>query len=97
MEDRFYAAAGKRGPVSGVSLFGNRVLLGITEGYVDEKDLPHICRGVEFYITIPKTMLQITWENHRKFSPSPITERPWGVSAFRATICGHAYLIAGEE
>ena len=84
-------------PLVGVSLHGNAVLLGVTEGYVDEKDVSHIGCGVEFYITVPKAELNRAHNQHRTFSPTDISQKPWGDTAFEVTIGGQHYMIASEE
>ena len=84
-------------PLVGVSLQGNAVLLGITKGYVEEKDVPYIGCGVEFYLTIPQNELEQVHRNHQTFSPTGISKKPWGDSAFQVTIGGHRYMIAGDD
>lgn len=83
-------------PLVGVSLFGSRVLLGVTEGYVKKDDLLHIACGVEFYVTVPRKELENVREKHGAFSPTPIRNMPWGVFAFEVSIENHSYMIAGE-
>jgi len=83
-------------PLVGVSLFGSRVLLGVTEGYVRDDELLHIACGVEFYVTIPLAKLEDVHKKHKAFSPSPIRNMLWGVPSFEVSIANHPYMIAGE-
>lgn len=83
-------------PLVGVSLFGNVVLLGITEGYLNKEDIPYIGCGVEFYLTVPKDTLEKTYLDHKAFSPSPITEYPWG-NVFEVKIENCKYMITEAD
>jgi predicted metalloenzyme YecM len=84
-------------PLVGVSLCGNSVLLGVTEGYMEKTDVPHIGCGVEFYINVPGAELERIHDSHLAFSPTDIVEQPWGDRTFKVKIGGHAYMIAGEK
>ncbi len=79
-----------------VSLYDNSVLLGVTEGYVDGKDIPSIGNGVVYYITVPMPVLKQVHEDHRAFFPTDICKKPWGDTVFEVAIAGHRYMIAGQ-
>lgn len=84
-------------PLVGVSLCGNSVLLGITEGYVSGDQLPHIGCGVELYITVPVEQIQQIYNNHLTLSPSKLTVQPWGDLAFEVKIGGYQFMIAAVQ
>lgn len=65
-------------PLVGVSLCGNSVLLGITEGYVTDDCLPHIGCGVEIYMSVPGEQIENIYQNHLIFHPAELTAQPWG-------------------
>lgn len=84
-------------PLVGVSLLGNFVLLGITEGYVEAEDLKHVGCGVEIYITVPQEYIQEIYNNHLILQPTELEIQPWGVQAFEVVIGGYKFMIAGTE
>lgn len=59
-------------PLVGVSLLGNALLLGITDGYVPMDRLPFLCCGVVLYLTVPKEHLEPVFRNHLRFHPSAL-------------------------
>ena len=81
-------------PLVGVSLCGNSVLLGVTDGYVSDAQIPHIGCGVEIYITVPAEQLQRLYENHLALKPSELAVQPWGDQAFEVKIGGYQFMIA---
>ena len=81
-------------PLVGVSLCGNSVLLGITDGYVPGGQLPYIGCGVEIYMTVPAEQLQRLYENHLALKPSELAAQPWGDKAFEVRIGGYQFMIA---
>jgi hypothetical protein len=70
----------------GVSLYGNRVLLGVTEGFVRHGALSHFASSVQFYLTIAAEKPEEAHHNHRAFSPSPI-EKMLGRARFSGFRC----------
>lgn len=83
-------------PLVGVSLCGNVVLLGITEGYVADNMLAHIGCGVEIYLTVPRDKIQEIYGAHLGLNPTQLALQPWGDQAFEVTIDGFQFLIAAE-
>lgn len=83
-------------PLVGVSLCGNSVLLGVTEGYVADGELPHMGCGVEIYVTVPSGQIQRIYENHRMLRPTELTIQPWGDLAFEVKIGGYRFMIAAQ-
>ena len=81
-------------PLVGVSLCGNEVLLGITEGYVNEADKCHIGCGVELYLTVPAECIEDIYDKHRDLCPSKLETQLWGALAFEVCICGFKFMIA---
>ncbi|MBD5453327.1 MAG: hypothetical protein HDR30_03235 [Lachnospiraceae bacterium] len=84
-------------PLVGVSLCGNSVLLGITDGYVADNQLPHIGCGVEIYMTVPAEQIQQLYENHLTLKPTKLTLQPWGDMAFEVRIGGYRFMIAAVK
>lgn len=84
-------------PLVGVSLYGNALLLGVTEGYVSEAGLPFLGCGVVLYLTVPDTALEAVHEDHRAFQPAEIKTQPWGDRAFEVTVAGWRLMIAGSR
>lgn len=84
-------------PLVGVSLCGNSVLLGVTDGYVSENQIPYIGCGVEIYITVPDEQIQELYENHLVLKPSKLTVQPWGDKAFEVRISGYKFMIASVK
>lgn len=81
-------------PLVGISLCGNSVLLGITEGYVAADKLPYIGCGVEIYITVPSEQIQQIYEEHLPINPTELTIQPWGDLAFEVQIGGYQFMIS---
>lgn len=84
-------------PLVGVSLCGNFVLLGVTEGYVSDNHIPHIGCGVEIYITVPTDQIQQLYKNHLTMKPTKLTVQPWGDKAFEVRIGGYQFMIAAVK
>lgn len=84
-------------PLVGVSLCGNSVLLGVTDGYVSNNELPHIGCGVEIYMTVPAGQIWQIYENHRMLNPTKLTVQPWGDLAFEVNIGGYQFMIAAVQ
>lgn len=84
-------------PLVGVSLCGNSVLLGITEGYVTDEQLPYIGCGVEIYMTVPAEQIEQIYDNHLTLNPSKLTVQPWGDMAFGVKISGYQFMIAAVQ
>ena len=84
-------------PLVGVSLCGNHVLLGITEGYVSDDQLPYIGCGVEIYMTVPAERIRRIHEDHRKLDPTDLVVQPWGDTAFEVKISGYQFMIAAQQ
>ena len=81
-------------PLVGVSLSGNFVLLGVTDGYVSADQLPHIGCGVEIYLTVPAEQIRQIYENHLSLRPTVLTVQPWGDKTFEVKIGGYQFMIA---
>lgn len=84
-------------PLVGISLWGNRVLLGVTEGYVADNQLPHMGCGVEIYMTIPAEQMEQVYKNHLMLHPAELTIQPWGDLAFEVKIGGYQFMIAAGD
>ena len=84
-------------PLVGVSLCGNSVLLGVTEGYVTDEQLPYIGCGVEIYMTVPTEQIQQIYDNHLTLNPSKLTVQPWGDTAFEVKIGGYQFMISAVQ
>ena len=84
-------------PLVGVSLCGNSVLLGVTNGYVPDDQMPYIGCGVEIYINVPAEQLQQLYENHLILNPTELAVQPWGDKAFQVRIGGYRFMIAAAE
>ena len=84
-------------PLVGVSLCDNALLLGVTDGYVSDDQLPHIGCGVEIYITVPTDSIQQIYENHLALKPTKLIVQPWGDTAFEVRIGGYQFMIAAEK
>ena len=80
-----------------MSLWGNSVLLGITEGYVSAEQLPYIGCGVVIYMTVPVEHIHQIYENHRFLHPSELTAQPWGDLAFEVEIGDYRFMIAAQQ
>lgn len=83
-------------PLAGVSLYGNALLLGVTEGYVPRERLPFLGCGVVLYLTVPEDTLEAVHAGHRAFCPTAIEVQPWGDRTFEVTIAGWRLMIAGS-
>lgn len=83
-------------PLVGVSLCGNSVLLGVTEGYVPADKITHIGCGVEIYMTVPIEQIQQIYEKHRMFNPTKLVVQPWGDLAFEVKIGDFQFMIAAD-
>ena len=81
-------------PLVGVSLCGNSVLLGVTDGYVSDDRLSNIGCGVEIYMTVPAEQIKQIYENHLALKPTKLTVQPWGDKAFEVRIGGYQFMIA---
>ena len=81
-------------PLVGVSICGNSVLLGVTDGYVPDNQLPHIGCGVEIYMTVPVEQIQQIYENHLVLKPTELMVQPWDDTAFEVKISGYRFMIA---
>ena len=81
-------------PLVGISLCGNSVLLGITEGYISANQLMYIGCGVEIYMTVPDEQIQQIYENHLFLKPTELAVQPWGDKAFEVKIGGYQFMIA---
>ena len=81
-------------PLVGVSLCGNAVLLGVTDGYVADHQLAYIGCGVEIYMTVPFEQIQQLYESHLPLKPTKLSVQPWGDTAFQVRIGGYQFMIA---
>lgn len=84
-------------PLVGVSLCGNTVLLGITEGYVAPEARDYIGCGVEIYLTVPGEKIREIYKAHELYSPSRLAVQPWGELAFEVNMDGFQFMIASEK
>ena len=84
-------------PLVGVSLCGNSVLLGVTDGYVTDDRIPYIGCGVEIYMTVPAEQLRLLYENHLALKPTELAVQPWGDKAFEVRIGGYQFMIAAAS
>ena len=84
-------------PLVGVSLCGNSVLLGVTDGYVSDDQIPYIGCGVEIYMTVPAEQLRQLYENHLALNPTELAVQSWGDKAFEVRIGGHQFMIAAAR
>ena len=84
-------------PLVGVSLCGNSVLLGVTEGYLSDNQLPYIGCGIEIYMTVPVEQIQRVYENHLALNPTELMVQPWGDTAFEVKISGYQFMIAAVD
>ena len=83
-------------PLVGVSLYGNALLLGVTEGYVPKEELTYLGCGVVLYLTVPDAALENIHESHQAFHPTEIATQPWGDRMFEVTVAGWRLMIAGS-
>lgn len=84
-------------PLVGVSLYGNSVLLGVTEGYVADNQLQHIGCGVELYMTVPAEQIRQIYECHLMLNPTKLEVQPWGDMAFEVKIGNYRFMIASQQ
>lgn len=84
-------------PLVGVSLCGNSILLGVTDGYVAEDHIQHIGCGVEIYMAVPTERIEIIYRNHLMLHPTELTVQPWGDYAFEVKIGGYQFMIAAVQ
>lgn len=84
-------------PLVGVSLCGNVILLGVTEGYVPEGALSYVGCGVELYLTVPQDKISEIYKAHRNLMPTQLAVQPWGDLAFEVIIDGYRLMIASEQ
>ena len=84
-------------PLVGVSLFGNSVLLGVTEGYVSDEQISHVGCGVEIYMTVPADKIQTIYDRHSFLHPTELIAQPWGDIAFEVKIGGYQFMITAEQ
>ena len=84
-------------PLVGVSLCGNAVLLGVTEGYVSNEQISYVGCGVEIYMTVPTNEIQTIYEQHSSLHPTELVVQPWGDIAFEVKIGGYQFMIAAEQ
>ncbi len=84
-------------PLVGISLCGNSVLLGVTEGYVSDNNIPHIGCGVEIYITVPTDQIRQLYNSHLVLKPTKLTVQPWGDTTFEVRIGGYQFMIAAVK
>lgn len=84
-------------PLVGVSLCGNSVLLGVTDGYVTAEQIPCIGCGVEIYMTVPAGQIGPIYEMHQLLHPTALTLQPWGDLAFEVKIGGYLFMIAAQQ
>lgn len=84
-------------PLVGISLFGNSVLLGVTDGYVADNHIQYIDCGVAIYLTVPAEQIVSIYQNHIIFHPTELTAQPWGDLAFEVKIGGYQFMIAAVQ
>lgn len=81
-------------PLVGISLFDNSILLGITDGYVEDHEKKHLGCGVEIYLTIPSGCIEEVYKKHRGLAPTAIERQPWGAYAFEVSVEHYKFMIA---
>lgn len=81
----------------GVSLCGNSVLLGVTDGYVLDEELPHLGCGVEIYMTVPARQIRQVHMNHQILNQTELFVQPWSDLAFEVRIGGYRFMIAATN
>lgn len=84
-------------PLVGISLFDNVILLGVTNGYVEDDKIPYIGCGVELYINIPKSEMKEVYNKHNKYVIEALQIQPWGDMAFKVEICGFKLMISAGD
>jgi hypothetical protein len=83
-------------PLVGVSLLDNAILLGVTDGYVADEQIPYIGCGIVFYLTVPREQIRHIHNKHRFLNPTDIKEQPWGDLAFEVVIGSYRFMIAAH-
>ena len=83
-------------PLVGVSLNDNVILLGVTNGYVNDSDINYIGCGVVLYLTVPKDKIEEVYEKHKFLNPTDLQIQPWGNYAFEICIDGYKFMIASS-
>lgn len=81
-------------PLVGISLCGNSVLLGVTEGYVADEHIQHIGCGVVIYMTAPTEQIESIYQKHLMLHPTELAIQSWGDLAFEVEIGGYRFMIA---
>lgn len=84
-------------PLVGISLCGNSVLLGVTEGYVADEHIQHIGCGVVIYMTVPAEQIECIYQNHLMLHPTELSIQSWGDLAFEVEIGGYRFMIAAVQ
>ena len=85
-------------PLVGVSLCGNQLLLGtMEEKYVNQDAISYIGTGIELYITVPASKIDMIHKGHTIFYPTELINQPWGETTFEVKILGYKFMIAAEE
>lgn len=80
-------------PIVGVSLQGNELLLGVTQGFVDNESLAYRGCGVCFYLTVAKDRLEQIRLDHAAFEPGPLQTQAWGCN-FQLNIEGYRFMVS---
>ena len=81
-------------PLSGVSLYGNTVLLGtMDEKYVNAEAASYIGTGVEIHIVIPAESIHEAFNNHLHLNPSKLELQSWGETGFLFNIQGYHFMV----
>lgn len=84
-------------PLVGISLCGNSVLLGVTEGYVADEHIQHIGCGVVIYMTVPIEQIESIYQNHLMLHSTELSIQPWNDLAFEVEIGGYRFMIAAVQ
>lgn len=83
-----------------VALGDAEVMLGdATDEFLPAAARGHRGAGVSIYLTLPaEADIAAVHERHAKAGvvTQPLSQRPWGVQAFNATIAGYRFLIVQE-
>ncbi len=97
-----YEATGESDDRLAIVKIGNsRVMLGVD----DPEFLPEAARnfrgaGIDIYVELEaEEDIGSVYENHLKagLSTDQLADRPWGVKAFHARICGYSFFFAQED
>lgn len=84
-------------PLVGISLCGDSVLPGVTEGYVVDEHIQHIGCGVVIYMTVPIEQIKSIYQNHLILHPTELFIQPWSDLAFEVEIGGYRFMIAAVQ